>query len=508
MIARATPEVRTSTVTISYVQKGGETAMARKGDPAVLRFVVVFLRTRANVTQSEFGRRARVSQSDVSHYENGKKAPPEETLRRMAAVASFEWHLVVLLTRFYESLLAGAEGTGVGQESGADLEQAILRPALLALGPYLVEEAERTPDEELQEAEEVWAALATLSAEERRRRLRLSYRSLSWALAVTVSHASETASADRADNAVELAKVALEIAEHVPWEASRKDRLLGYCRAYLANALRVANEFGAADEAMARARESWHRGTDPEGLLAEWRVLDLEASLHRAQHRFAEALDGLAQAEKLAGSNRELRGRFLLKKEHCLEQIGDIEEALAVLVEAAPLVEGANDRRLLFTLRYNTAANLSRLGRHSEAEALLQEVRELASGLGNGLDLVRTDWLAAHAAAGMGMANEAESGLTKVQKYFANHNLPYDQALASLDLALILREQGRWPEIMRLAERMVEAFRAQEIHRETLAAVILFQEAAAKQVVSVELVRRLKDYLKKAQTEPGLRFER
>jgi hypothetical protein len=34
----------------------------------------------------------------------------------------------------------------------------------------------------------------------------------------------------------------------------------------------------------------------------------------------------------------------------------------------------------------------------------------------------------------------------------------------------------------------------------------VFQEAAAKQAVSVELVRRLRDYLKEAQRRPGLRF--
>jgi transcriptional regulator with XRE-family HTH domain len=508
MSAWATPDERADAVTITYVRQGGEKAMAKKGDPAVLRFVVVFLRTRANLTQAEFGRRARVSQGDISHYENGKKAPPEEALRRMAAVAQFEWRLVVLLTRFYEALLSAAEGGGVGTET--DLEQAILKPALLALAPYLVEdaeEAERSPSDEMREAKEVWAALEPLSSEERRVRLRWSHRAArSWALAVTISHASERAAADRADDAVELAQLALEIAEQVPWEASRRERLIAYCRAYLANALRVANGLVAAGEMMAQAKEFWRHGTDPEGLLEEWRLLDLEASLCRAQQRFAEALDHLAQAEKLAGADREVRGRLLLKKQNILQQAHDNNEALAVLLEAAPLLEGTSDPRLLFTLRYNTAANLSLLGRHGEAQALLPGVRELARGLGNGLDLVRVDWLAAHVAAGLGKPDEAEAGLEEVRRYFESHKLPCEQALAGLDLALILREQGRWPEIQRLAAEMVEAFQAQNIHRETIAAVILFQEAAAKEAVSVELVRRLQDYLKQAQAQPGLRF--
>lgn len=67
--------------------------------------------------------------------------------------------------------------------------------------------------------------------------------------------------------------------------------------------------------------------------------------------------------------------------------------------------------------------------------------------------------------------------------------------------------EGRWPEIRELADRMAEIFRERRIHRETIAAVLLFQEAAEKEAVSVELVRRLQRYLQRAQARPGLRFE-
>jgi hypothetical protein len=54
---------------------------------------------------------------------------------------------------------------------------------------------------------------------------------------------------------------------------------------------------------------------------------------------------------------------------------------------------------------------------------------------------------------------------------------------------------------------MVGIFRDRKVHRATLAAVILFREAAEREAVTVELVRRLQDYLKQAQSQPGLRFE-
>jgi hypothetical protein len=37
--------------------------------------------------------------------------------------------------------------------------------------------------------------------------------------------------------------------------------------------------------------------------------------------------------------------------------------------------------------------------------------------------------------------------------------------------------------------------------------VILFQEAAEKETVTAEMVRRLKDYLARAKTNPQLHFE-
>lgn len=53
---------------------------------------------------------------------------------------------------------------------------------------------------------------------------------------------------------------------------------------------------------------------------------------------------------------------------------------------------------------------------------------------------------------------------------------------------------------------MVEVFRAQRVHREALAAVIVFQKAADRERATVDLVRRLADYLRKAKHDEGTRF--
>jgi len=85
-------------------------------------------------------------------------------------------------------------------------------------------------------------------------------------------------------------------------------------------------------------------------------------------------------------------------------------------------------------------------------------------------------------------------------------DIGYDAALASLDLAKLYLQLGRTAEVKHLARQMVTVFQEQGVHREALAAVRLFQEAAERERASVELVRRLADYLRRARHDAALRF--
>ena len=54
---------------------------------------------------------------------------------------------------------------------------------------------------------------------------------------------------------------------------------------------------------------------------------------------------------------------------------------------------------------------------------------------------------------------------------------------------------------------MVAVFRAQEVQREALAALLLFRRAALKKATA-ELARDVADFLNRLRHDPGLRFER
>jgi hypothetical protein len=94
-----------------------------------------------------------------------------------------------------------------------------------------------------------------------------------------------------------------------------------------------------------------------------------------------------------------------------------------------------------------------------------------------------------------------------VREDLAEQRIAYDTALASLEIAALLLEEGRSGEVRFLARQLLWIFQAQGVHREALAALRLFCEAAEKEVATLEMVRRMLDYLRRAQNDPSLRFE-
>jgi transcriptional regulator with XRE-family HTH domain len=347
-------------------------------------------------------------------------------------------------------------------------------------------------DAAMQEARELWERLKTVSPEERRKLVERSPEFRSWCLAVLACEASIRAAANNARQALGLARLAVFIAEQVPEADSVRCRLQGYCWAHVGNALRVGNNFEGADGAFARAWELWRAGdeSDPE-LLPEWQVFDLEASLRRDQHRFAESLSLLDDAMAVSRQDPVATGRILLKKENVFSLTGDLRGALAVLAEAASFIEASGDRRQLFALRFNMADDLCHLERYEEGADILPLVRELAVEQGNELDLVRVVWLQAKVDAGQGREAEAVAGLEQVRREFTVRDLPYDAALSSLDLAVLWLKAGRTAELQKLALAMSWIFKAKGVDREALAALTLFCEAVKREHATVELARQV-----------------
>ena len=326
-----------------------------------------------------------------------------------------------------------------------------------------------------------------------------------WGLAVCLCDDSIAAAADDPAEALRLAERALFVAQHVPGTDAWRSRLAGYCTGHVGNVQKVQNRLKAAEASYARAWSLWKAGEDEAGLLSKARLLDLEASLRRGQRKLTDAVKLHDTALALAQPGEV--GTILLNKSVTLGEQADYEGSIKTLEQAEREIGGGHQPRLLFGVRFNRAGNLVRLGRAQEAAPIVEQVRDLAERLRNDLDLVKTLWLEGNVHAELGRREEAVAALEQVGRELAHRELPFDHALASLDLARLYQEEGRLEEVQQLAAEMLRIFQALKVQREATAALSLFRDAAEKGAVTAELVRRLQDYFAKAKTDPTLHFE-
>src|SRR5215210_1461927 len=421
---------------------------------------LAFLRTAIGWSQKQLARFLGLGNEDISKYERGDKALTRETLDFLAEPVAPPEAVDVLLAAydliFPEPLEEAPSPVAFSPEEVRAINRAAMVVASSAArsaaedcrAGLICRIKEGKTDAARQEAEYLFQGLKPLTRKERRGLVQAFPEYWSWALAVRICEASIRMAAHNAEEALELAELALSIAERVPGEESWRSRVQGYCWAHIGNARRVANDHAGADEAFARAWDLWRAGADLEPeLLPEWRLFSLEASLRRAQHRFSAALELLDKAEESSGGREAAVARLLLKKGNIFEQIGEFKNALTVLVKAAPLVEGSGDPRLIFGFCFDTANNLHYLERYEQAAELLPRVRALAVHQGNELDLLRLVWLESKVAAGQGRAEEAIAGLEQVGRDFTARSMPYDATLSMLDLAVLLLKAGRAVEV-------------------------------------------------------------
>jgi len=487
--------------------------MARKSLPD-LSLVLTFLREGQGVSLADLGRLSGVSPNLLNDYEAGRR----KLIRsRLEHIVSF----LGLGPETIDATLARLEANRAASRVPRDaadrpspahrrIEAVAGRMAGMAAEfgrsvlSLLTVEGEAL--QERQRADSLWARLKRRPPDERQALLEDSRKFRSWALCERVAAESVEAAADSPARALELARLALQIAELVPGEETWRWRLQGYAGAFVANALRVSSDHPAADKALMRAKKLWEAGAlgDPGFLNGVW-VLWIEASIRRAQRRFPEALRQIDEA--LTADQGDLRARLLLSKAQIFGALGDTKKSTAALREAASLIDKNQDPRTAFGVQFELLFNLCMQERAAEAEPYLREVRELAERLGNQLDLVRLVWLEGSVGAGVGRTAEAAAAFEQVRREFAAHGIAFDFALVSLELAMVLLKQSRTAEVRKIAQEMLAIFREQEVQREALAAIRIFCDAAKRETVTAELTQRVILFLRRARHDPGLRFE-
>lgn len=277
--------------------------------------------------------------------------------------------------------------------------------------------------------------------------------------------------------------------------------------AYLGNARRIAFDLAGAEEALAQAERSLEGGSaDP---LEEARIFDLRASLLGDQGRFEQAAELLDLVIDIYDDLRDAhrKGRALVSKGKFLGYAGWPEEAIRVIRKGLGLVDWDREPRLVLVARHNLAWFLNDCGRGEEAQEQLQRFRHIYGAFPDSWTELRLAWLEGRIAGRLGRLDEAEEILREVRRRFLEEGHGYDASLVTLDLAHLYLEEGRTAEVRALAEEMLTVFLSQDIHRQALAALSVFQQAVELDSATPGLVQEISSYLLRARKNPRLRFE-
>jgi len=363
--------------------------------------------------------------------------------------------------------------------------------------------------QERREAQALWQLLLKLSPAERLRRAADEARFHTWGLFELLIEESRHPAEIEPLRAEEQLRLALALTDHlspVRYGQGSVEAAKSRTWAYLGNTLRLLSDFRQSEQAFQMAElylsQSWH---DP---LDEALILDLKGSLRRAQRRFDESVSLLDDAIGLYREVNEphLQGRATMTKGLVLQYNNDFPGATACFRTSLFLLDGAQEPRLVVASQFNLISCLFDSGRIAEAAGLIPEARHLMEQTGTRSDLLHLRWLEADVAAALGHSAEAEEAFLEVKEALSEARLAFDAALVSLGLAALYAREGRTAEVKPLAEEIIPIFQSCEVPQEALAALIVFQNAAEREQLTLGLVEEVTAFLEKARSNPGLRF--
>jgi tetratricopeptide (TPR) repeat protein len=306
-------------------------------------------------------------------------------------------------------------------------------------------------------------------------------RSASWAL----RHEDPQEMVERACAAAAAAEM-LDPAAFPPGEAAD---LRALAWAELGNAYRVANQLGRAEAALEQAMVHQRDGTGDRLVLA--RLMDLAASLYTARRRFGAARGLLAEAAAIFEEHGEhhLAGRALISQGISSGFANRLWEGIGLLRTGLARIDQASDPYLTLSAVHGLIDFTLKLDRFEEARDLIRESQGLYAHLSDDLYLLKRRWQEAKIEAGLGRLSRGEAMLLEVKKEYEKRQMPYLEALVSIDLASVWLLQKKTAELPALIDAMAATFGALGIEREQIAALLLLQKATRDRCATLALVQ-------------------
>lgn len=301
-----------------------------------------------------------------------------------------------------------------------------------------------------------------------------------WGLFRALLDAATWYSARDPQEAVDIAQLALDIADlldpaSVGGEAAAKDmRAKAY--SVLADCRRMAADIEGARQAIA---EAWKWNEEGEGdPLDKAEIYSTDAAYAATIGEFETAVTILKKALSLyrAADDAHLQGRTLIRMG---ETIGYVkpEKALAYIERGLERMDPVREPRLALLAQHALAEFLTAAGRPREALAILDRARPLYREFQEDTVQLRFHWLQGRVAHGLGSFAEAADILRQVREEFCARDVQRDFLMISIDLAeahVAARETATAESIL---EETTPILAGWTLHRNALAAWLTFQKA-------------------------------
>ena len=275
------------------------------------------------------------------------------------------------------------------------------------------------------------------------------------------------------DKMLAYGEVAVAVARQLPPSPAAFDAL---CRAHLhlSNSHRRRAEFDLSATAMEQAKAAWASGSQKPslraemlwvegGLLHDLRQLDSAASRFRTAAELYRSLGDSANcASALISAGMALPTRR-----------GTRRKRSSPPTARSPRSTTRADDKLRITALQSLAWFLCEAGKYEHAHALSRQCNRLFCSSKEPGIAIRVDLLNAQIDDGLGHRLAAEEGYQRCRERFAAAGMLYEQALATLHLAVLLAGERRANEACRLCGEVSEVFDTLGIARESIAASLL-----------------------------------
>lgn len=282
---------------------------------------------------------------------------------------------------------------------------------------------------------------------------------------------------------VDIVRAALMVAERLD-PAVMGEKLVADLKvaawAELGNAKRIAEDFEGARRAF---NEAWRiLGTGEGDSIEEGHLISLEASYMKdiGEFEMAESsLGGALEIYQRAGDVHQ-QGRVLLKMGEIIGHLHP-EKGIAHIRRALEIIETAKEPWLEICAEHALAWFLNDNGQSEEALVVLERARPLYRHFRDDLTQLRLHRLEARIAYRLGEYDEAESIFSQIWEEFRIRNLNQEVVLVTIDLAQVLTAKGEPERAAQLAAECYSIMKNWGLHKDALAAWVVFQEALSRE---------------------------